>query len=95
MPGIGNFQALNTRFDTRRGVSELNLFGPLMEGSAGYRLKAYRSVERTDYKDLLGEVGVGTQHDRNRTTAGGLRVEGNMLFGRLLATTFGDVRHER
>ena len=95
MPGIGNFQALNTRFDTRRGVSELNLFGPLMEGSAGYRLKAYHSVERTDYKDLLGEVGVGTQHDRNRTTAGGLRVEGNMLFGRLLATTFGGVRHER
>ena len=95
VPGIGNFQALHTRFETRRGVSQFNLFGPLVDGRAGYRLKAYRSVEQTDYKDLLDEVGVGIQHDRNRTTARGLRVEGNVLFGRLLATTFGGVRRER
>ena len=95
LPGIGNFQALDTRFDTRRGISEANVFGPLAQGRAGYRLKVYRSAERTDYKDLQGEVGVGIQHDRNTTTGTGLRVEGNLLLGPLLTTLFSGVHYER
>jgi outer membrane receptor protein involved in Fe transport len=67
----------------------------LAEGRAGYRLKVYRSAERTEYKDLHGEVGVGTQHDRNTTTGTGLRVEGNLLLGPMLATLFGGLRRER
>ena len=95
LPGIGNFQALKTRFDTRRGISEANIFGPLADGRAGYRLKLYRSTERMEYKDPLGEVGVGLQHDRNTTTGTGLRVEGNLLLGPLLATLFGGLRREQ
>lgn len=95
LPGIGNFQALHTRFDTRRRISEVNLFGPMADGRAGYRLKMYRSAERTEYKDLHGEVGTGTQHDRNTTTSTGLRLEGNVLFRGLLATLFGGGHQER
>lgn len=95
LPGIGNHQALHTRLDTRRHISEANLFGPLAEGRAGYRLRAYRSLERTNYKDLLGEVGIGTQHERNTTSVNGLRSEGNVLIGGVLATIFAGVRGER
>jgi len=95
LPGIGNYQSLQTRLDTRRGISEANLFGPLSQGRAGYRLKLFRSAERVEYKDLLGEVGIGTQHDRNTTTVIGSRLEGNALVGPLLATAFGGARHER
>jgi outer membrane cobalamin receptor len=95
LPGIGNFQALETRLDTRRGISEANLFGPFAAGRAGYRMKAYQSTERVEYRDLLGEVGIGTQHDRNTTRGSGLRAEGNLLLGPTLATLFAGLRHER
>lgn len=95
LPGIGNHQALHTRLDTRRHISEVNLFGPAASGHAGYRVKTYHSLEQTDYKDLLGEVGVGLKHDRNTTTGIGLRSEANVLAHGMLTTVFSGIRHER
>ena len=95
IPGIGNNQALHTRYNSWRNITEAALFGPLGRGRAGYRLKAYRSCEINEYKDLRGEVGVGIQHDRNITIGQGLRGEVNaLLAGQVLLTGFGAVRRE-
>ncbi|MEE3259751.1 MAG: TonB-dependent receptor plug domain-containing protein [Candidatus Latescibacterota bacterium] len=95
IPGIGNNQSLHTRYDTWRNIAEATLFGPLGQGRAGYRLKAYHSREISEYKDLRGEVGIGTQHNRSTTWGMGLRGELNALLpGRALLTGFAATRRE-
>ena len=95
IPGLGNNQALRTRYDTWRHIVEASLFGPLGRGGAGYRLQAHHSSTRDEYRDLLGEVGLGRQHDRNLTRSLGLRGEVNALLpGRSLVTAFAAARGE-
>ena len=95
IPGIGNNQSLQTRYDTWRNIAVAMLYGPLARGHAGYRLKAYHSREESEYKDLRGEVGTGTQHDRSTTLGMGLRGEANALLpGRALLTAFAAARRE-
>ncbi|NKB65615.1 MAG: TonB-dependent receptor [Candidatus Latescibacteria bacterium] len=95
VPGIGNNQSLHTRFDTWRNITEATLFGPLSQGRAGYRLKAYQAFAQHQYKDLRGEVGIGMQHDRNNTRSSGLRGEINaVLPGGSLLTGFATGRRE-
>jgi outer membrane receptor protein involved in Fe transport len=94
IPGIGNNQSLHTRFDTWRYIIEANLYGP--RGSGAYRLKAYHSIERDIYKDLLGEVGIGVQHQRNTTRGGGMRGELNFLLPEQgLATLFANANQQQ
>jgi outer membrane cobalamin receptor len=95
LPGIGNHQALHTRLDTRRSVTEAHLFGPLPRGLSAGRLKLYRSSERVEYRDLEGEVGVGVTHDRNRTHTVGARAEGSRVAVGALWTLFVDGQRER
>jgi len=96
IPGIGNYQSLHTRYDTWRSVTELELFGPLSPaGHSGYRLKGYQVVQVGRYKDLRGEVGAGSRHDRNTTRSLGGRGELNALLLRGgLLTVFVGVRRE-
>jgi len=95
IPGIGNNQSLHTRFDTRRTITEATLFGPLAKLGAGYRIKAYRALQRDEYRDRLGEVGIGTQHSRNTTHSFGLRGELNAIGpSQSLLTGFVAARHE-
>ncbi len=95
IPGIGNNQSLHTRYDTWRHIAEAVLFGPLGHSRAGYRLRAYHSREKDEYRDRRGEVGLGRQHDRNITQSLGLRSEVNALLpGRSLLTAFVAARHE-
>ena len=95
IPGLGNNQSLHTRYDTWRHIAEASLFGPLGRRSAGYRLQAHHSLTRDEYRDRLGEVGVGRQHDRNLTRSLGLRGEVNALLpGRSLVTAFAAARGE-
>ncbi len=94
IPGLGNNQSLHTRYDTWRHIAEASLFGPLGRG-AGYRLQAHHSLTRDEYRDRLGEVGVGRQHDRNLTRGLGVRGEVNALLpGRSLVTAFAAARGE-
>lgn len=95
IPGIGVNQALHTRYDTWRGLSEALLFGPLADSRAGYRLKAWHTLERAEYRDLRGEVGIGTQHECNTTRGLGLRGELNGVARGSLVTLFAEGRQER
>jgi outer membrane cobalamin receptor len=93
IPGISNNQSLHTRFDTRRDLTEMNFNGAV--GSGVYRLQGYFSRQADVYKDLRGEVGIGTQHQRNLTRNLGGRGEINApLPGGGLLTFFSSGRRE-
>ncbi len=95
IPGIGNNQSLSTRYDNWRDVVEVQLFGAAPVNRAGYRLAAYHVIQQSEYKDLVGEVGTGTQHERNSTRAWGGRAEVNTLLPRQsLLTAFAHGRRE-
>ena len=94
IPGISNNQSLHTRYDTRRQASQVELFGPLF-ATAGYRLKAYRLTQESEYKNLHGEVGAGTQHNRNTIGSHGVRAEINTLLPKsALLTSFAETRRQ-
>lgn len=99
IPGIGNFQSLHTRLDRWRNATELEAFGTLAaSGRSTYRLTLHRLVQQGEYKDPQGEVGTGTQHNRERTGSLGLRGEFSALIlppleG--LLTTFAGLRQEK
>ncbi len=92
IPGIGSFQAGQVRFDTWRNTTEVEIFGHF--GSSVYRVSGYHLLQREEYKDLKGEVGLGTQHERNTTRSLGLRAEWNTLYHRTLTTLFAGARYE-
>ena len=92
IPGIGNFQTADVRFDTWRSTSELELFGTTRW--LGYRVALYHLLQQEEYKDLRGEVGLGIQHERNRTSSLGVRTEGNVLLRKTVATVFASGRRE-
>ena len=96
IPGIGNYQASRVRSDLRRNSTEIEIAGVLSAaGYAGYRLGAYHLFQEEEYKDPDGEVGTGTQHDRNTTRGLGLRGELSMLLpGGLLVTGSGGMGRE-
>lgn len=95
IPGLGNNQSLHTRFDTWSHIAEANFYGPHAH-SGTFRLKAYRADQRDTYKDLLGEVGTGLQHQRNATRSYGLRGELSALLPYIsLVNTFAEFRRER
>lgn len=95
IPGIGNFQSKNARYDTWRNLTELQLSGNGPEGNSAYRLTGYHAVEAGEYEDPLAEVGVGVVHDRNTTRSFGLKVEGHTVLPKqILLTGFSAVRRE-
>ncbi|MBM3280008.1 MAG: TonB-dependent receptor [Candidatus Handelsmanbacteria bacterium] len=81
VPGIGNYQALQVRFDTWQGLSRAELAGPF-SAAAGYELSLYHSLQQDTYKDLAGEVGTGVQHHRNTTQGYGAQGAFHRLWGR-------------
>ncbi len=93
--GTGIYQAKRTRLDSWRNLSEANIYGHLANGFAGYSLKAHLSLTTGEYKDLYGEVGFGTQHDRNTTISTGLHGEINTINPRRgVATLFAAGKYE-
>ena len=95
IPGIGNIQALKTRSDGWKNITELELFGSVdARIPGGYRVVGYHAFQREAYRDPDGEVGIGVQEDRNDTRATGLRAELNILLKRALVSGFGAVRRE-
>ena len=50
VPGLGNFQALHTRFDGWRNITEVEVFGSLHAmAPGGYRLVGYHAFQRDAY----------------------------------------------
>jgi outer membrane cobalamin receptor len=95
LPGIGNFQSLQTRYDMWRNLAEALLYGPVGR-AGGYRLRAYHSLERGTFKDFEGEVGAARDHDRTTTRGIGMRGEVTRhAGGGRLITLFADARQER
>ena len=96
IPGLGNFQALHTRFDGWRNITELELYGSadLRTVSGGYRVVGYHAFQRDGYRDPQGEVGVGVQEDRNDNRSLGVRTEINLPLGGALVTSFAALRRE-
>ena len=93
--GIGVHQSRHTRLDSWRKLSEANLQGTLVRGFGGYAVRAYHSLQSSEYDDLRNEIGVGTQHDRNTTTGIGVRGEINGIVpNRGLFTLFGAGQYE-
>jgi iron complex outermembrane receptor protein len=81
LPGLGNHQALHTRYDTWRHLAEAELHGPFGPGGrTGFRVSAFHLLQQGQYRDLLGEVGTGTQHERQNTRSVGLRTELSALL---------------
>ena len=94
IPGIGSFQAGHVRFDSWRNTTEVKVFGNA--GQMGYRVVGYHLLQREEYKDLQGEVGLGVpQHERNTTRSFGTRTELSVLYRQILGTLFTGLRHER
>jgi iron complex outermembrane receptor protein len=96
IPGIGNYQLEEVRSDTWRNIVEFGVFGLLSSsGYSGYRLQAHHLFQKEEYKDLIGETGSGTRHDRNATRSLGARGELTLLFpGAFLTTLSGAFHHE-
>ena len=94
IPGIGNYQSLHTRYDTWRSITEAELAGPI-GGNSAYRITGYHTLEVGEYEDPLGEVGIGSAHDRNTTRSVGLKTEGHALLpARALLTGYSAMRRE-
>ena len=95
LPGLGNNQSLSTRFDTWRHMVEANLYGARASGHT-FRLKSYYTEQRDTYKDLLGEVGTGLQHQHNATQSYGLHGEvGILMPSEILSNVFASIHQER
>ena len=95
LPGIGNFQSLQTRFDTWNNLAEALLYGPLGK-AGGYRFRLYHSLDRGTFKDLAGEVGAARDHDKTTTRGVGARGEIAQLAGKQrFITLFADTRQEQ
>ena len=84
---IGQQQSLRTRFDTWRHMVEANLYGARANEHT-FRLKSCYTEQRDTYKDLLGEVGTGLQHQHN-TQSYGLHGEvGILMPSEILSNVF-------
>ena len=95
IPGLGNNQSLYTRFDTWRHMIEANFYG-MRAGGHTFRLKSYYTEQRNTYKDLLGEVGTGIQHQNDTTQRYGMRGEfGALMPLDILGNVFANVFQER
>ncbi len=96
IPSISNNQSLNSRLNRWRASNEAELFGALpWLSDAGVRLNLYHLMQEEEYRDLDGTVGVGRQHDRNRTISWGTRAELNHVTGGGVTTLFGQLGEER
>ena len=94
IPGIGNYQSLHTRYGTWRSITEAGLSGPIARHAA-YRVTGYHTLDVGEYEDPLGEVGIGSAHDRNTTRSVGLKAEGHTLLpARVLLTGYSALRRE-
>ena len=94
IPGIGNYQARQVRFDSWQDLSQLELSGPL-SGSSRYEGSVYHALQQDSYKDPKGEVGTGVQRYRNTTRGAGAQGALHLLWGtRALATLTGRARGE-
>ncbi|MCC7261058.1 MAG: TonB-dependent receptor [Candidatus Latescibacteria bacterium] len=95
IPGIGNYQARQVRFDGWQDLSQVELAGPATANST-YEFSLYHSFSQDTYKDLAGEVGTGVQHHRNSTQGAGMQGVANFLLGSgAVATLTSRVRAER
>ena len=95
IPGIGNYQSKHTRYNTWRNLTEAELSGTLREGNSAYRFSGYHAVKVGEYRDPLGEVGVGSAHERNTTRSIGLRAEGHVVLpAQALLTAHSALRRE-
>ncbi|MBI2503569.1 MAG: TonB-dependent receptor [Candidatus Latescibacteria bacterium] len=94
IPGIGNYQAHEVRFDTWQDLSQVELSGPASKGTS-YELSAYHSLQQDRYKDPKGEVGTGIQRHRNTTRGAGVQGALHLLWGpRGMVTLMGRGRGE-
>ena len=82
IPGIGNYQARETRLDGWTGITELELYGSrsLLGVAGGYRTTGYLLRQRDTYRDPRGEVGTGSERSRNETHSLGVRSEFNTVL---------------
>ena len=82
IPGIGNFQANDTRLDGLLSVTELELYGSqsIAGVSGGYRWTGYYLEQRDKFRDPHGEVGPRAENNRNRSSTVGMRSEFNTLL---------------
>jgi len=95
IPGIGNYQSKHTRYDTWRNLTEAEFSGTLQDGRSAYRLTGYHALDVGEYRDPLGEVGVGSAHDRNTTRSFGLKAEGHTVVpGQALLTGYSALLRE-
>jgi iron complex outermembrane receptor protein len=73
VPGKGSFQSENASLDTLRNILTLGLkkegfFSESIDAEA----RAYTKYERTNFKDIDGEIGIGNQDNANTTRAWGI-----------------------
>lgn len=73
VPGKGSFQSENASLGTLRNIFNLKLKkeGFLSE-SIDAETSAYLKYEKTNFKDIYGEIGIGNQDNKNTTRAWGI-----------------------
>jgi len=73
VPGKGSFQSENASLDTLRNIFNLRLTkeGFLSE-SIDAETSAYLKYEKTNFKDIYSEIGIGNQDNKNTTQTWGI-----------------------
>lgn len=93
LPGIGAFQAKNTRFKTFRNIVSLRLDVKTFLGTISPI--GYHIFQEEEYRDLDRELGLGRQHQRYTTETLGIRTLTRIPFGSIvLVSLMGELREE-
>jgi len=81
VPGIGALQSQEARLAQLREVAAVTLSAPRLGPVEGAEARLFGQVERLDFEDKEGEIGLGRQDNRDTTVAYGLTLRGERRLG--------------
>jgi len=81
VPGIGALQSQEARLAQFREVASLTLSAPRLGPVEEAEARLFGQVETSDFEDKEGEIGLGRQDNRDRSTAYGLTLRGGRHLG--------------
>jgi outer membrane cobalamin receptor len=81
VPGIGALQSREARLAQLREVASVTLSAPRLGPVEGAEARLFGQVERLDFEDKEGEIGLGRQDNRDTTVAYGLTLRGERRLG--------------
>jgi len=81
VPGIGSLQSEEARLAQLRELASITLSAPRLGPVEEAEARLFGQVEASDFEDKEGEIGLGRQDNRDRSTAYGLTLRGHRQLG--------------